>query len=165
MFHGHEFFDVAANACMRLNRRGVLLSRHREHVPARLPAGVIHIDYAPFSALLPRVAALVHHGGIGTSSQALAAGVPQLVMPMTHDQPDNAARLQALGVAEVVPESRFTVRRATAALQKLIDDPRRVSRCRAAAEKFEGSDPLDQTCELIESLSRHASAGSRLRSV
>ena len=71
-------------------RRGLLLSRHREHIPRTLPSDVRHVEYAPFSELLPRCAALVHHGGIGTSAQALAAGVPQLIMPMGHDQPDNS---------------------------------------------------------------------------
>src|SRR6185436_13395214 len=97
--------------CALLGRRGILLTRHREQVPDNLPREVIHIDYAPFSQLLPRCAALVHHGGIGTSAQALASGVPQLVTPFTHDQPDNAARLKRLGGAEVLPSSRYRAHR------------------------------------------------------
>jgi rhamnosyltransferase subunit B len=49
------------------------------------------------STLLPRSAALVHHGGIGTAAQALAAGIPQLVVPFAYDQFDNAERLRHLG--------------------------------------------------------------------
>jgi UDP:flavonoid glycosyltransferase YjiC (YdhE family) len=86
----------------------LLLTRHGENIPPNLPPGVIHVPYAPFSELLPHCSALVYHGGIGTLSQALAAGVPHLVMPMSHDQPDNAWRLKDLGVGDSLPPKRFT---------------------------------------------------------
>jgi UDP:flavonoid glycosyltransferase YjiC (YdhE family) len=152
MLHAAEFFRSAVKACNRLGRRGILLTRHPEQIPARLPDSVIHVNFAPFSELLPRVAALVHHGGTGTSSQALAAGVPQLVTPMTHDQPDNANRLNRLGVAEVVPFTRFTARRATAAIRRLLADPQRATRCRDVQSRFVGVDALEQTCDLVEQL-------------
>src|SRR6202012_1799180 len=53
--------------------------------------------YVPLRALLPRCAALVHHGGIGTTAEALRAGVPQVIVPLAFDQFDNAARVRALG--------------------------------------------------------------------
>jgi UDP:flavonoid glycosyltransferase YjiC (YdhE family) len=152
MLHAADFFDGAVEACHRLGRRGILLTRHPEQIPARLPDSVIHVNFAPFSELLPRVAALVHHGGIGTSSQALAAGVAQLVTPMTHDQPDNANRLKRLGVAEVVPFTRFTARRAATAVQRLLADPQRAARCRDVQSRFVGVDALEQTCDLVEQL-------------
>src|SRR5687767_13314973 len=111
MFQGERFFAAAVDSCVRGGFRGILLTRHAEHVPRDLPADVIHVDYAPFSELLPRVAALVHHGGIGTSAQGMAAGVPQLVTTITHDQPDNAHRMKRLGVAETIPMSKFSGRR------------------------------------------------------
>ena len=78
MFDGAHFFGAAVDACVCLKIRGILLSRHGEHIPPQLPENVIHVDYAPFSLLLPRLSALVHHGGIGTSSQTLACGTPSL---------------------------------------------------------------------------------------
>src|SRR5262249_49590922 len=66
------FFEAAIDACTRIGRRGVLLTRFPEQVPPNLPEGVRHVAYAPFSQLLPRAAALVHHGGIGTSAQGMA---------------------------------------------------------------------------------------------
>ena len=110
MRHGDEFFAEAIGACRLLGRRGVLLSRHRDHLPENFPAGIRHVEYAPFSRLLPRCAAIVHHGGIGTSAQGLAAGIPQLVVTMAHDQPDNAARLRRLGVSETLPARNFPLR-------------------------------------------------------
>ena len=158
MWQARRFFDESAEACVRLKRRGLLLTRHRDHLPQTLPPGVIHVHYAPFSQLLPRCAAFVHHGGIGSSAQALAAGVPQLVTPFAHDQPDNAARLKRLGVAVVIPARKYTARRIAAALQMLLDSPQVARACRDVASRFAGVDPLERTCDLIESLSPKAAA-------
>ena len=69
-----EFYRAAVGACCDLSCRGVLLTPERDSVPSPLPPEVIRVDYAPFRRLLPRVSALVHHGGLGTGAQALAAG-------------------------------------------------------------------------------------------
>jgi UDP:flavonoid glycosyltransferase YjiC (YdhE family) len=152
MFHGREFFEAAAEACRILGRRGILLTRHAEHVPPRLPEGVIHVKYAPFSELLPRCAALVHHGGIGTMSQAMAAGVPQLVQPMSHDQPDNAERVGRMGVgAELAPKT-FRGPRVAETLRVLIESPDVAAKCRDVAARFSTARPIEQTCDLIEGL-------------
>ena len=82
-----------------MGARGVLVSPFRDHLPRELPPYVQCIDSFPFSRLFPRAAAVVHHGGIGTTSLALEAAAPQLIMPMAFDQHDNARRLERLGVA------------------------------------------------------------------
>lgn len=123
-----------------------------EQVPAELPAGVRHFPYVPFSQVLPRAAALAHHGGIGTSAQALAAGVPQLVMPMAHDQPDNAARLRRLGVAASVPRRRFRGPAVARALGELLDSKEVAENCASVAARLKGSRAVEQTCEAIEEL-------------
>ncbi len=150
------FFAAACEACRRLGRRGVLLTRYTGHLPAPLPPGVMHADYAPFSAVLPRAAALVHHGGIGTAAQALAAGRPQLVMPMTFDQPDNAARLQRLGVGRWLPPYRFRGAAVARELRALLESTAVVRRCAEVARRFDGSDPVGRTCQVIEGCGRGA---------
>jgi rhamnosyltransferase subunit B len=70
-----EFFRTAAEVCEQLGRRGVLMTKYPE-LPRDLPASVRQFGFVPFSNLLPRAAALVHHGGIGTCGQGLAAGLP-----------------------------------------------------------------------------------------
>ena len=127
-------------------------------LPPRLPEGVIHVPYAPFSQLLPRVAAFVHHGGIGSSAQALSAGVPQLVTPFTHDQPDNAARMKRLGVADVVPASAYTADAAVPRLRTLLTSPAVARACRAIKNRFVGVDAIGQTCDLIETLAPAAAS-------
>ena len=154
MRHGQGFFEASADACRRLGRRGVLLTRHREQIPPALPPGVIHVDFAPFSELLPRCAALVHHGGIGTMAQAMAAGVPQLIMPLSHDQPDNADRVRRLGIGAGISPKAYNGPRVARELEMLINSPRVQESCRVVKARFAGIDPLGQTCELLEDFAR-----------
>lgn len=145
-----RFFQAGAEACRHLGRRGLLLTRFAEQIPDPLPPGVVHAEYAPFGSLLPRAAALAHHGGIGTAAQALRAGCPQLVMPMAFDQPDNAVRLRALGVASYLRPSRFNGLAVARELDVLLDSEEVASACDAVASRFVGIDPVAQTCDLIE---------------
>jgi UDP:flavonoid glycosyltransferase YjiC (YdhE family) len=115
-----------------------------------LPAGVRHFEYVPFSELLPHAAALVHHGGIGTTSQALAAGVPQLITPFAFDQHDNAARLHRLGVGDSLEPKRFTASTAAEKLRSLLDARDVTSRCREVATKIEPGRGLEKACDVIE---------------
>jgi rhamnosyltransferase subunit B len=122
-------------AAVRLGRRAVLLTPHCEQVPAVLPDGVLWLPYVPLRALLPRVAALVHHGGIGTTAEALRAGVPQVIVPLAYDQFDNAARVEALaagcglagGAAGARPHALAR------ALERLLASPRVQAGCARAA--------------------------------
>src|SRR5262249_33907241 len=98
----HQFFAAAVDACRRLGRRGILLTKYDHQLPKQLPESVRHVGFVPMSQLLPRTAALVHHGGIGSCAQGLAAGVPQIVRPMSYDQFDNSRRLVRLGVAQEI---------------------------------------------------------------
>jgi rhamnosyltransferase subunit B len=152
MWQGRAFFDAAVGTCQLLGRRGLLLSRRKEHIPPALPPAIMHVDFAPFSELLPRCAALVHHGGIGTAAQALAAGVPQLVTPMAHDQPDNAERLQKLGVARWLPVNRFKPAPAAKLLGELLASPAVASACREAQARLANVTPLEDACALIEGI-------------
>lgn len=151
MRHGLPFFQAAVDACKRLNRRGLLLTVHADHVPANLPSTIRHFTYIPFSQVFPRSAAVVHHGGIGTTSQALAAGIPQLIMPMGFDQPDNAARLELLGVGRSLPPYRFTGTKVAGKLQELLQSEIR-QRCQELSTRLTNQRALEQSCKLIEEL-------------
>ena len=149
---GRKYFDAAVGACAALGRRGLLLAKRTEQIPPDLPPSILQADYVPFSAVFPRAAAVVHHGGIGTTAQALAAGVPQVVMPMSFDQPDNAERLRKLGVARVVPAPEFDGASLTAALRELFADPGVPKACADLRGRMRESDPLSAACDLIERL-------------
>ncbi len=155
----HDFFSVSAQACERAGKRGILLTHRAEQIPDRLPHGVMHFAYAPFSALLPRVSAFVHHGGIGTTSQALRAGVPQLIRPMAHDQFDNAARCVRLGVAMKISRRAYRVDNVVKALDRLTNDPTLRERCAEVAANVK-NDALSLACDHILSRLSMASAPS-----
>lgn len=126
-----KFYEAAAEACVRMKRRGLLLIGKPEYGPRSVPSGVRAFNYAPYSTVFPRCAAIVHHGGIGTTAQALRAGRPQLVTPMAHDQFDNAARVKRLGAGLRVGHARATPDKLVQRLSHLFDDPAFAS---AAAE-------------------------------
>jgi rhamnosyltransferase subunit B len=96
MIDGMSFFKAAADSLRGLGERGIFLAKPGEQLPV-LPPSILVRSYVPLSKLLPRAKALVHHGGIGTVSQAFAAGLPQIAVPFAHDQFDNAERMKRLG--------------------------------------------------------------------
>lgn len=149
---GRPYFTAAAEACCLLGRRGLLIARGGDQIPHRLPAGVLHVEYAPFSQVFPRAAAVVHHGGIGTCAQALSAGVPQLVMPLAFDQPDNARRLERLGVGARLWPKAFTPPRVAEALRALMASSVTAKRATAMAERMRSDDPVQAACTLIEEM-------------
>lgn len=150
MRHGHRFFAASAEACRRLGRRGMLLTPFAEQIPVELPEGVRHFPYLPFSRVLPHAAALVHHGGVGTMSQALAAGVPQLITPYAFDQPDTAARIRRLGVGDAVSPRNYSAETATTVLKRLLSSEAAAVKAGECADRVRQSSPLDATCRLIE---------------
>jgi UDP:flavonoid glycosyltransferase YjiC (YdhE family) len=156
------FFRSAVDAAARLKRRAVLVTRFAEQLPT-LPSTVHHETFAPLSRVLPRSAALVHHAGIGTLAQALAAGVPQLTMPMGFDQPDNTTRLVRLGVARWVAPSDFSGERVATLLNTLLTDPAVASACAKYAALLKDGSALTRTCDLLEDLGP-AKAGHDTRS-
>ena len=150
--HARRFFEASVEACRILGRRGVLLTRHRAQVPGNLPPEVCHYDFLPLGELLPRAAALVHHGGIGTLAQGLAAATPQLVMPYGFDQPDNALRLRRLGVGDSIKPRSYRGPRVARALNRLLKDPQVAGACRGTAARFDRDGSLELTCRYIEEL-------------
>jgi UDP:flavonoid glycosyltransferase YjiC (YdhE family) len=119
-----EFYEESLAAAQRLGIRAVLLTGIGidQNVPAALPSCIFATKYAPYSELLPRAAAAVHQGGIGTTAQALRAGRPMLVAPWSFDQPDNARRVRRLGVARTIGRERYKSARVAEELNLLLSD-------------------------------------------
>lgn len=149
-----EFFQAGIAACERLGLRALLGTRYAGQLPDPLPSHARHFDYLPFSELLPRVSAFVHHGGVGTMSQGFAAGVPQLVMPMGHDQPDNAMRLKRLGAGDALSPKQFTTQRVAGKLAELIQSAAVKNACAQAAALCKAAVPSDKAIEVLEAASR-----------
>ena len=150
MRHASEFFATCVEACRIIGTRGVLISPFRDQVPRELPPSVHTIESIPFSHLFARAAAVVHHGGIGTSSQGLFAAIPQVIMPMAFDQHDNADRLERLGVARSISPRRFRGPALARLLGELLDSPSVAASCEAAGKRMHRLDPFAEACHWIE---------------
>jgi UDP:flavonoid glycosyltransferase YjiC (YdhE family) len=150
------FYQESARAAALAGWRAVLLVGPRaENRPADLmPPGVLLQEYAPHEQLFPRAAAIVHHGGVGTTSQALRSGRPMLVVPFAHDQPDNAYRVSRLGVARVVPPSRYRARRVASELGLLLDSRTTIGRAAEIGRTVGAERAIDPACDAILAVSR-----------
>ena len=137
-----EFYHVAAQAAQELGRRAVLLTGNNTRIPQNLPASILALDYAPLAQILPRAAAVVHAGGIGTCAESLRAGIPSVVIPFSFDQPDNAARLRRLGVAEIA--DRFRISNLADPLRRILENPSAARCARAIADRI---DPRSAVCQ------------------
>jgi UDP:flavonoid glycosyltransferase YjiC (YdhE family) len=84
---------------------------------------IICYDYVGFSELFSRASAVVHQGGVGTTGQVMRAGRPMLVMPYGFDQPDNADRIQRLGLGRTISRSAYSAKRVAECLRHLLDCP------------------------------------------
>lgn len=128
--HGEEIYELAARACARMGRRGLLLTGTAP--PSGLPENVRAVAYAPYSMVMPRGCVTVHHAGIGTTAAAMLAGRPQVIIPFANDEFDNAARAERLGVARTVGRRRLSLKTLCAAIEGAKED----RDGRAAAERL-----------------------------
>ena len=151
-----QFYDESARAAKKLGKRAVLLTGKGSAagVKTPLPEGVRAFEYAPYSQLFPRAAAIVHQGGIGTTAQALRAGKPQLIMPFSHDQPDNANRITKMGVGQVLTRETFSANRAASRLKTLLQPDRYVSRAADVGALIRSESGEQRACDAIESVLR-----------
>ena len=138
MLEGQSFFVTALQALRKLGRRGIFLTKDERQVPP-LPPEILLRPYVPMSLLLPHTAALVHHGGIGTTALAFAAGVPQLATPFAHDQFDNSTRLERLGCG-VRLDAPAQAQPLTEALQHLLEEPAVTAKCKELQARVDSSE-------------------------
>jgi UDP:flavonoid glycosyltransferase YjiC (YdhE family) len=143
------FYQHAVEALENLGLRGILLIGPERNRPPHLPESILAISYAPYGLLMPRVRAVVHQCGVGTLSHALRAGVPSVACPFAFDQPNNARRLETLGVAEVVLPHQRNARHIEAALQRLLsgDAP---ARAQALGKLIRAEDGVACACMILE---------------
>ncbi len=100
-----EFWNLSASYAARLGYNAIFLTGGSTGTD--WPEHVQEIEYAPHSQLFPKAKLVVHQGGIGTTAQCLRAGVPQIIMPYAHDQPDNARRIENLKVGRKISKDNY----------------------------------------------------------
>jgi len=149
-----DFWRHAIAAAQTLNHRAILLTGTPPEQLGTLPPSVAAFEYLPYSTVFPHAAAIVHQAGIGTLAQALAAGRPQLITPVAFDQPDNAARAMALGVARVIPFEHVTSERLARELAPVLNNPTYATRAAAVGNAVRAENAAETACHHLEQLLR-----------
>lgn len=156
-----EFFSASAEACAALGLKAILVTKFPDLVPSDLPSSILWCEYLPFGSAMPRMDAIIHHGGIGTLNQCLTAGVPQLVLGHHYDRPDNGRRVQRLRIGEYLPSVGWRPELVAASLRRIMT-PEVRERCRDLALRQESAaDPAAVACDVIES-SMHENGAAHL---
>ncbi|MDJ0516563.1 MAG: glycosyltransferase [Trichodesmium sp. MO_231.B1] len=149
-----NFYIEAATALRELGYRAVLLmGKEARKLPSELlPKGTIAVEYAPHSELFPRSMAIVHHGGVGTTGEAMLSGRPMLVVPDDFDRPDNAARVVRLGVGRQLSRDRYSATVLATELKELLLDPIYQERAANVGRLLRAEDGVGRAIEAIEAL-------------
>jgi len=149
-----DFYEVSAEAAIRLGIRAVLLigTDPRNQMKTALPESICVAEYAPYSELFNRSAMVVHQGGVGTVAQCLRAGKPMLIMPFSHDQPDNARRILRLKVGRVIQRGKYSPWRVARKLKQMLDAPRLAERAKSVAQQLASEDGVRTACNALEEL-------------
>jgi UDP:flavonoid glycosyltransferase YjiC (YdhE family) len=149
-----DFFEISAQAAIRLGIRAVLLigADPRNQLKSTLPESICVAEYAPYSKLFNRASMVVHQGGVGTTAQCLRAGKPMLIMPYSHDQPDNARRMQRLKVARVIQRGSYSPTHVARRLRAMLADSRLAQRAESVARQLANEDGVRTACDALEKL-------------
>jgi UDP:flavonoid glycosyltransferase YjiC (YdhE family) len=146
-----DFYRESIAAAKLLGRRAVLLIGDDRNRPEEtLPSAMIAVNYAPFELLLARACAMVHHGGVGTTSQGLRAGIPTLIVPFAFDQPDNAAHAARLGGSRTLPRTKYKAARVAKELDMLFSLPDYATRANEIGELVRRENGAAAASDLIE---------------
>ena len=150
-----DFYRESIAAAKLLRRRAVLLiGDERNQLNQALPPEIIAVNYAPFESLLPRACAMVHHGGVGTTSNGLRAGIPTLIVPFAFDQPDNAAHAERLGCSRTLPREKYYAARLVTELDILLSKPEHTSKARETGRLLRMENGAVVAADLIEQILR-----------
>ncbi|HVF23708.1 MAG TPA: glycosyltransferase [Pyrinomonadaceae bacterium] len=145
-----DFFRESIEAARRLGQRAILLVGDERNRAAALPDGMIAADYAPYESLLPRASVVVHHGGVGTTSQGLLAGVPTLIVPFAFDQSDNAEHARRLGTSRTIYRDKYRASRVAKELHELLTQREHAQNARAVSQKLKQENGAARAADLIE---------------
>lgn len=149
VFAAEDFYFESANAARSLGKRAVLLVGHNPP-PAAVDQSMLAVPYAPFSELFNRASVIVHQGGVGTTAQGLRSGKPTVIVPFSHDQPDNAARAARLGVSRTIRRGAYRAETVASTLSEILADKEMNQRAAAVGEAVRAEDGPAAACAALE---------------
>ncbi len=144
-----DYYQVSAEAAHRVGRRALLAGTAGE---GPYPGEVCLAGYIPYAEAFEKAAAVVHHGGVGTTQLGLRSGKPTLIVPFSHDQPDNAARAKRLGVSLTLPRKRYKAGSVAKALSRLLTEPSFAQRAAEAGEQIRQENGAATAADALETL-------------
>jgi UDP:flavonoid glycosyltransferase YjiC (YdhE family) len=145
-----EMADLVVRALTQIDQRAVLLSGWGGLSKTDLPDSIFMLDSIPHAWLFPRVAAVVHHGGAGTTAAGLRAGVPSVIVPFFGDQPFWGRRVADLGIGpEPISRQRLTAGRLATAIHQAVTDQEMRQRAAELGEKIRGENGIARAVEII----------------
>ena len=128
----------------------MLLIGDERNLPRALPEGIIALDYVPYQTLLPKACAVVHHGGVGTTSHGLLAGVPTLIVPFAFDQSDNAEHARKAGTSRTLYRDKYVAPRVASELDELLRQPSYARRALEVGQRLKQENGTRRAADLIE---------------
>lgn len=147
---GEDFYAHALGAARQLNLPAIVVTRDRDCLPETLPERSLVLDHLPFGVVMPHCSTVIHHGGLGTTGAAAAAGVPQLILAFGADRPDNGERITACGIGESILLPQCSVPAVADALQRLTTSADLKERCQEASAKILARDGASLAAGLAE---------------
>lgn len=146
-----ETADLILQALAQTGQRAVILSGWGDYQMADLPDTVFVAEAVPHDWLFPRAAAVVHHGGAGTTAAGLRAGVPSILVPFFGDQPFWGQRVADLGVGpQPIRRAKLTADRLSAAIHAAVSDATMRARAAALGAQIQAEDGVRRAVEVIE---------------
>jgi zeaxanthin glucosyltransferase len=145
-------FRLIAEACDGCNLQ-LVISLGGRRAPEQfsgLPGDPLIVRYAPQLELLKKAEIVVMHGGLNTALETLMEGKPMIVIPKSFDQPAVAARLEWLGVAEVVSVDSISAQRFRSSLSKVLNDPSYRNAAKEVQGKLRSVRGVDRAADVIE---------------
>jgi len=148
-----ETVDIILSAIVKTKQRAIMLAGWGGLKKANLPDNVFMIDSIPISWLFPRVSAAIHHGGAGTTAEALKAGIPSVVIPFFGDQFFWGRLVFELGVGtEPILRKKLTAERLSKAIQKAVTNEEMCQRASDLGVKIRMEDGVANAIAVIQQL-------------
>ena len=154
-----ETTDLVLQALAQAQQRAIILSGWDGLCKANLPDNVFVVDSISHAWLFPRVAAVVHHGGAGTTAAGLRAGVPSVVIPFFGDQPFWGQRVADLGVGPApIPRKKLTAERLAQALQEAVSNQALRQRAVILGSKIQAEDGVARAVAVVQQIEKRGAA-------
>ncbi len=149
--------DIVIRALQKAKMRGIIATGWGGLKTKTLPQGILQIDQVPHAWLFPRLAAVVHRGGAGTTAAALRAGKPSVILPFFGDQPFWGRRVHALGAgAQPIPQKRLSVERLARSIEDTLSNPIIREEAENLGRKIRSEDGIRNAVEMIEAILMNA---------